>query len=68
MPFVDVDGAHLEVERIDVGRAHAAPIVMLHEGLGSVSMWKDFPHRVAHAANRNVLAYSRAGYGRSSSA
>ena len=68
MPFVDVGGARLEVERIDVGRAPAAPIVMLHEGLGSVSMWKDFPHRVAHAANRNVLAYSRAGYGRSSSA
>jgi len=68
MSFVDVAGAHLEVERIDVGRAAAAPIVMLHEGLGSVSMWKDFPHRVAHAANRNVLAYSRAGYGRSSPA
>ncbi|MBK6396377.1 MAG: alpha/beta hydrolase [Betaproteobacteria bacterium] len=68
MPFVDVGGARLEVERIDVGRASGAPIVMLHEGLGSVSMWKDFPHRVAHAANRNVLAYSRAGYGRSSPA
>lgn len=68
MPFVDVGGARLEVERIDVGRASAAPIVMLHEGLGSVAMWKDFPHRVAHSANRNVLVYSRAGYGRSSPA
>ena len=68
MPFVDVGGARLEVERIDVGRASAAPVVMLHEGLGSVAMWKDFPHRVAHSANRNVLVYSRAGYGRSSPA
>jgi len=68
MPFVDVDGARLEIERIDVGRASAAPVVMLHEGLGSVAMWKDFPHRVAHSANRNVLVYSRAGYGRSSPA
>lgn len=68
MPFVDVGGARLEVERIDVGRASAAPVVMLHEGLGSVAMWKDFPHRVAHGANRNVLVYSRAGYGRSSPA
>ena len=66
--FVDVPGARLEVERIDVGRAYASPIVMLHEGLGSVAMWKDFPHRVAHAANRDVVVYSRAGYGRSSPA
>jgi len=31
-------------------------------------MWKDFPHRVAHAANRDVVVYSRAGYGRSAPA
>ena len=68
MAFVDVGGARLEVERIDVGRAAAPPIVMLHEGLGSVAMWKDFPHRVAHAANRDVVVYSRAGYGRSAPA
>ena len=68
MAWVDVDGARLEVERIDVGRAAAPPIVMLHEGLGSVAMWKDFPHRVAHAVNRDVVVYSRAGYGRSSPA
>jgi pimeloyl-ACP methyl ester carboxylesterase len=68
MAMVDVAGARLEVERIDVGRGAAAPVVMLHEGLGSVAMWKDFPHRVAHAANRDVVVYSRAGYGRSSAA
>jgi len=68
MALVDAAGARLEVERIDVGRGGAAPIVMLHEGLGSVAMWKDFPHRVAHAANRDVVVYSRAGYGRSSAA
>jgi pimeloyl-ACP methyl ester carboxylesterase len=68
MAFVESAGARLEVERIDVGRARVAPIVMLHEGLGSVAMWKDFPHRVAHAANRDVVVYSRAGYGRSSAA
>jgi pimeloyl-ACP methyl ester carboxylesterase len=68
MALVDVGGARLEVERIDVGRRGVPTIVMLHEGLGSVAMWKDFPHRVAHAANRDVLVYSRAGYGRSSPA
>ena len=65
---VDAAGARLEVERIDVGRRGAAPIVMLHEGLGSVAMWRDFPHRVAHATGRDVVAYSRRGYGRSSPA
>ena len=68
MAFVDVAGARLEVERIDVGRGDAPPVVMLHEGLGSVAMWKDFPHRVAHAVGRDVVAYSRRGYGRSSPA
>ena len=68
MAFHEVAGARLEVERIGVGREAVAPIVMLHEGLGSVAMWKDFPHRVAHAAGRDVVVYSRAGYGRSSPA
>jgi pimeloyl-ACP methyl ester carboxylesterase len=68
MAFHTVAGARLEVERIAVGREAVSPIVMLHEGLGSVAMWRDFPHRVAHAAGRDVVAYSRAGYGRSSPA
>ena len=38
---------------------------MLHEGLGSVSMWRDFPRQVAAATGRDVLVYSRHGYGRS---
>jgi pimeloyl-ACP methyl ester carboxylesterase len=68
VPIVDVAGARIEVERTSVGREAVAPIVMLHEGLGSVATWKDFPHRVAHATGRDVVAYSRAGYGRSSPA
>jgi pimeloyl-ACP methyl ester carboxylesterase len=38
---------------------------MLHEGLGSVALWRDFPARLAEATGRRVLAYSRLGYGRS---
>ena len=41
-------------------------IVMLHEGLGSTSMWRDFPERLAAATMRRTLVYSRHGYGRSS--
>ena len=44
----------------------AAPLlVVLHEGLGSVSMWRDFPDRLARACGMRALVYSRPGYGRS---
>ena len=46
--------------------ATAAPLVVfLHEGLGSVSMWRDFPERLCAAARCRGLVYSRPGYGRS---
>lgn len=41
-------------------------LVFLHEGLGCVSMWRDFPAQVAGATGCGVLVYSRAGYGGSS--
>ena len=40
-------------------------LVFLHEGLGSVSMWRDFPQRLCEVANVRGLVYSRPGYGRS---
>ncbi|HUE10109.1 MAG TPA: alpha/beta hydrolase [Steroidobacteraceae bacterium] len=40
-------------------------IVMLHEGLGSTSLWRDFPERLAAATGSRTLVYSRLGYGRS---
>ncbi len=43
-------------------------IVMMHEGLGSVSTWRNFPERLANATNAGVFTFSRAGYGRSSPA
>ena len=46
---------------------HAAPtIVMLHEGLGCVGLWGDFPDQLQAATGAGVFVYSRAGYGRSS--
>lgn len=42
-------------------------LVFLHEGLGSVAMWKDFPHRLCAASGVRGLVYSRPGYGRSPS-
>jgi len=65
MPLLRIGGVELEVVRIDGARPDLPSIVMLHEGLGSVAMWKDFPERVARAAGRDVVVWSRRGYGRS---
>jgi pimeloyl-ACP methyl ester carboxylesterase len=43
----------------------APVIVFLHEGLGSLSIWRDFPSRLARATGCGALVYSRYGYGRS---
>ena len=40
-------------------------LVFLHEGLGSLGLWRDFPDRVARATGRRALVYSRAGHGQS---
>src|SRR5258707_13087349 len=64
MPFETLDHCRIEYERIGGDPQHPA-IVMLHEGLGSVSMWKDFPERLAEATQSTVVSYSRHGYGRS---
>jgi pimeloyl-ACP methyl ester carboxylesterase len=65
MPFVTVCSHRIEYERVVVTRADRPTLVFLHEGLGSVAMWRDFPSRVAHATNCNALVYSRYGYGSS---
>jgi pimeloyl-ACP methyl ester carboxylesterase len=65
MPFTTIGPGRIDYERIDVGGADAPTFVMLHEGLGSLSMWKDFPQCLARATRSNVVIYSRHGYGRS---
>ncbi|MBI5256449.1 MAG: alpha/beta hydrolase [Burkholderiales bacterium] len=47
------------------GRAAAPLMVFLHEGLGSLAMWRDFPQRLCNALACRGLVYSRPGYGRS---
>ena len=59
-----IDGRRLEVRRI-AGEAARPPLVFLHEGLGSVALWRDFPDQVARATRCPAIVYSRYGYGRS---
>jgi pimeloyl-ACP methyl ester carboxylesterase len=63
--FAQAGGHRLEIERIDVGGAARPTLVLLHEGLGSVAMWREFPGRLAHATGCNAVVYSRYGYGKS---
>jgi pimeloyl-ACP methyl ester carboxylesterase len=68
MDKVQVNGVALEVERIAGAQdATLAPVVFLHEGLGSVAMWRDWPRQVCEATGRAGVVYSRRGYGKSES-
>ncbi|TAK52485.1 MAG: alpha/beta hydrolase [Gammaproteobacteria bacterium] len=63
--FAQAAGHELEYELIPARAPHGLPLVFLHEGLGSLAMWRDFPARVAAATGCAALIYSRAGYGAS---
>lgn len=65
MAFITVQGRRLEYQAIPAGDPHAPTIVFLHEGLGSVALWRDFPAQVGAATGCPVLIYSRYGYGQS---
>jgi pimeloyl-ACP methyl ester carboxylesterase len=56
--------AGVELEATEIAGTEPA-LVFLHEGLGSVALWRDFPARLAEATGRRALIYSRAGHGRS---
>ncbi len=61
---VAVPGGRVEFSELrgDPGRA---PLLLLHEGLGSVGLWRGLPDRLATATGRRTIAYSRLGHGRS---
>jgi pimeloyl-ACP methyl ester carboxylesterase len=58
------EGSPLEVLDL-AGDERAAPLVLLHEGLGSVALWRDFPAELHAATGRRVIAFSRHGHGAS---
>lgn len=68
MDFLDILGMRLELQHI-AGPAERAPLVYLHEGLGSVSLWtqrgNNWPQAVCQATGRAGIVYSRRGYGQS---
>jgi pimeloyl-ACP methyl ester carboxylesterase len=62
LPLVDVPSGRVEYEDVP-GDPALAPLLFLHEGLGSVRLWRGFHHRVAAATGRRTVAYSRLGHG-----
>ncbi len=63
--FLSVDGVRLEWRRVGPGPDTAPVLVLLHEGLGCVALWRDIPERLAVTTGCGVFAWSRRGYGRS---
>ncbi len=61
----EVLGQHLEYRWIGPPPDDSPTIVFLHEGLGCLAMWSDFPDRLASATGCGALVYSRMGYGAS---
>ena len=60
-----VDGKSLEYRCWGPAPDRAPTLVLLHEGLGCVTLWRDLPEQLAAATGFGVVAYSRAGYGAS---
>ena len=65
MPFVTCAGHSLEYAWLDAGEPVKPALVFLHEGLGSIRQWRDFPLQVVQATGCRALLYSRYGYGQS---
>ncbi|MGB9148765.1 MAG: alpha/beta hydrolase, partial [Burkholderiales bacterium] len=64
--FINVNGYLIDYIQYSSTKENAPTIVFLHEGLGCIALWKDFPERVAQATGCRVVVYSRYGYGESS--
>jgi pimeloyl-ACP methyl ester carboxylesterase len=63
--FVEVPGGSVFVRCWSVSHGKRHPIVILHDSLGSVEQWRDFPDALAATTSTHVIAYDRLGFGRS---
>jgi pimeloyl-ACP methyl ester carboxylesterase len=64
--WVEVTGGRMFSRRWSLGDGARPPILLLHDSLGSVEQWRDFPPALARATGRDVVAYDRLGFGKSS--
>ena len=67
--YLEIPQGQIYVKRWIVDQKNSfqnAPIILFHESLGSVELWRDFPEQLALATQRDVIAYDRIGFGQSS--
>ena len=64
--FIKIDGVSLECRHLGYNSTGAKPtLIFLHEGLGRIELWRDFPENLCEATGLNGFVYSRQGYGAS---
>jgi pimeloyl-ACP methyl ester carboxylesterase len=63
--FLPTEHGEVFSRRWRTGHSRRTPIVLMHDSLGCVELWRDFPERLAVATGRDVIAYDRLGFGRS---
>lgn len=67
--WIDLAPHRIKIQWFDpvgVAPVALAPVVLLHESLGCIGLWKDYPQQLADRTGRRVLAYDRPGFGQSS--
>lgn len=64
--FIPVTGGEVFVRQWKSDQDSKPPIILLHDSLGSVDQWRDFPAALAAKTSRTVIAYDRLGFGKSS--
>src|SRR5207237_1107807 len=65
MPFATAAGRSVAYEWVGDSNSGKPTLIFLHEGLGSIRQWRDFPAKVAEATGCRALVYDRYGYGQS---
>lgn len=63
--FIEINGLSYHIQRI-IKDVNLPTIIFLHDSLGSVKLWRDFPEKLGEITNYNVLIYDREGHGDSS--
>jgi pimeloyl-ACP methyl ester carboxylesterase len=64
--WIDSEAGRLHARRwVPAGASARSAIVLFHDSLGSVALWRDFPEQMARTTARTVIAYDRLGFGRS---
>lgn len=62
--MIELNGRKLYTEFYELDQ-NRPTLVFLHDSLGCVTLWRDFPQKLAELTNCNVLIYDRLGYGKS---